>query len=58
MGPFTATMIVEGIFEADEATQIKAWQQLIDTGLAWRLQGRFGRQAKALIEEGICHAKE
>jgi hypothetical protein len=48
-------MIAEGAQEASEATQIEAWQYLIDTGLAWKLQGSFGRQAKALIEAGICH---
>jgi len=55
MDAFTATMIAEGVDEADEATQIEAWQYLIDTGLAWQLQGSFGRQAKRLIEAGTCH---
>ena len=53
-----ATMIAEGVMEADEATQIKAWQMLIDTGMAWRLQGWFGRTAKALIDKGVCKAKK
>ena len=43
--------------EHDEATLLSAWQYLIDTGLAWSLQGSFGRQAAALIAEGLCHAK-
>lgn len=33
---------------------IEAWQYLIDTGLAWKLQGWFGRTASHLIGEGIC----
>ena len=41
----------------DEPTLLSAWQHLIDTGLAWRLQGMFGRQAARLIEAGLCHAK-
>jgi len=49
-----AVMIAEGIHDSDEATQIRAWQQLIDTGLCWNLQGWFGRQAERLIEEGVC----
>lgn len=41
--------------EADETTLIQAWQMLIDTGLAWQLQGWFGRTASILIERGVCH---
>jgi len=54
MDTFEATMIAEGVDEADEATQIQAWQLLIDTGVVWQLQGFFGRAAAALIEAGIC----
>ena len=35
---------------------IEAWQHLIDTGLCWQLQGWFGRTARDLIDNGICHA--
>lgn len=53
MDIYTATMIAEGVEEADEPTQIRAWQLLVDTGAAWKLQGYFGRTAHALIEAGI-----
>lgn len=55
--PYLATMIAEGVMEGEGATeqeQIEAWQYLIDTGLAWKLQGFFGRTAQALIEAGTC----
>ena len=55
MDNFTATGIAEGFIECDdESTMIEAWQQLIDTGLCWQLQGWFGRTARNLIEQGIC----
>ncbi len=53
-----AVMIAEGVTEVeDQDTYIEAWQLLIDTGLAWQLQGFFGRTAQHLIESGICHPK-
>jgi fatty acid-binding protein DegV len=55
MDNYTAVMIAEGVEEAESFEQmVEAWQHLIDTGLAWRLQGCFGRQAARMIEMGIC----
>jgi len=41
--------------ELDEAHTVEMFQRLIDTGLAWQLQGSYGRAAIAMIEGGVCH---
>ena len=48
--------IAEGLEEPkDEEEFITAWQFLIDTKLAWNLQGYYGRIANDLIQRGVCH---
>lgn len=37
-----------------EEETIEFFQQLINTGLVWRLQGSYGRMAHNLIEAGVC----
>ena len=56
MDNFTAIGIAEGFMEADSQEQfLEAWQHLVDTGLAWTLQGSFGRSAHYLIQEGYIN---
>jgi hypothetical protein len=56
---YDAVAAAEGFdgVEHDNETLISAWQHLIDTGAAWKLQGWFGRQADALIRQGLCERK-
>ena len=55
MDSYTAVGIAEGFVESESEEQtIEAWQTLINTGLAWSLQGWFGRTARNLINNGIC----
>jgi hypothetical protein len=49
-------MAYEGDHLNDEEI-IKGFQQLIDSGLAWQLQGHYGRTAMALIKSGHCTNK-
>lgn len=54
--PYLASAYAEGFCEGEDATmeeQILAWSYLIETKLAWSLQGWYGRQAHSLISEGI-----
>ena len=54
MDNYTAVGLAEGFIEADSEDEvIEAWQYLVNTGLAWQLQGFFGRTAERLIEEGV-----
>lgn len=40
-----------GILEDTEVVEL--FQELVNTGLAWTLQGSYGRTAKDLIEQGV-----
>ena len=44
------------LLDADEI--IALFQELIDTGHAWQLQGHYGREAKRLIDTGFCEKKK
>jgi len=40
--------------ELDDEQIITLFQRLIDCGLAWKLQGHYGRAAKVMVEAGLC----
>ena len=52
---YRAVGLAEGFIEGTEEQIIEAWQYLHDTGLAYELQGWFGRTAQELIQEGIIN---
>lgn len=58
MNGFRAVAITEGFEDAEHQDEIiVAWAYLIKTGMVWELQGRFGRTAKQLIEDGYINEK-
>ncbi len=59
MDSYTAVGIAEGFIACNnEGEYLRAWQYLIDTGMAYQLQGWFGRTANQLIEAGHCTKRQ
>lgn len=47
-------------FESGQMTEeeiIKFFQELIDSGLAWTLQGTYGQMAQSLIDQGLVEVR-
>ena len=40
--------------ELDHEAVVELFQTLIDNGMAWQLQGSYGRTAMDLIQNGYC----
>jgi len=40
--------------EMNQEETIDFFQEIINSGLVWELQGFYGRQAMELIEENLC----
>ena len=54
MEDYEAIGLAEGFISAESEEQvIDAWKHLHDTGLAYKLQGWFGRTAQRLINNNI-----
>ena len=40
--------------ELGEDETVELFQDLINSGMAWKLQGHYGRTAHSLIQAGYC----
>jgi hypothetical protein len=52
--PIYALEDPEGYGLTEEQT-LAVWQHGVDTGQVWSLQGWYGRNASALLEQGLLH---
>jgi hypothetical protein len=53
--PYLDDMIAWENGELDDDHTVALFQSLVDSGMAWQLQGMYGRQAAALIDAGLVH---
>ena len=45
-------LLEDGLLDVEDT--IELFQELINSGLAWKLQGFYGRTASNLIQQGYC----
>jgi len=44
--------------DLDEEDTIALFQELLNSGLVWQLQGHYGRTAQALLNAGLIEQQE
>lgn len=54
-GPLSLTSLICAYEagELDEESTLELFQELVNTGMAWQLQGHYGRTAADLLRAGL-----
>lgn len=59
--PYDADLVADLLAFEDEQLDheevIWLFQRLVDTGMAWKLQGYYGRIARSLIDAGLVEVR-
>lgn len=55
MSRLTELIIAYENDQLDFEETVRFFQELINTGLCWQLQGHYGRTAQSLIMQGYCY---
>lgn len=58
MGNLLDRIIAYESGELDRDETLAFFQELVDSGLAWRLQGHYGRTADQLLNRGLISEKQ
>ena len=56
MYDITSNIIAFESGELSECEIVDLFQHLVNTGMAWQLQGTYGRTANAMIDSGLITA--
>jgi len=48
------TLTIEKISELQKQYGLTTWQERINSGTAWHLEGWYGRRAMEMLESGAC----
>lgn len=47
-------MTIRGIRKLQEQYEVDYYQEIIDNGMAWKMEGRIGRKCMDLLSTGVC----